>query len=98
MKNVILKVMGVVMVMSAGTAMASGQDMYNKLGCAGCHGMNGNSNMPAYAPSLAGLDAAHIVKQLEDFQSGARVNGTMNAMAPMTEGYEQDIADFLAAQ
>jgi cytochrome c553 len=98
MKNVILKAMGVVLVMSAGTAMASGEDMYNNLGCAGCHGVGGNSSVPSMFPTLAGLDAAHIVKQLEDFQSGARVNGTMNAMAPMTEGHEQAIADYLAAQ
>jgi len=51
--------------------------------------------VPSY-PSLAGKDAGWIVKQLKDFQSGARKDATMNAMAPMAAGHEQAIADFLA--
>lgn len=46
----------------------------------------------------AGKDAAWTVKQLKDFQSGARKDATMNAMAPMAAGHEQAIADYLAGQ
>jgi|JYMV01.1.fsa_nt_gi cytochrome c553 len=76
-------------------SMASGEDTYNNLGCAGCHGTNGSGG---FAPELAGLEASYIVAQLEAFQDGSRVDGTMNAMAPMVEGMEQEVADFLAAQ
>jgi cytochrome c553 len=68
---------------------------YMVLGCVGCHGVNGAG---ASAPALAGKDAAWIVKQLKDFQSGARKNATMNAMAGMAAGQEQAIADFLASK
>lgn len=76
---------------------ADGSALYNNLGCAGCHGANGKSVISIY-PSLAGQHAAYIVKQLKDFQSGARKDPTMSAMAAMTAGHEQDIADYLAKQ
>ncbi len=75
----------------------TGQSMYNSLGCAGCHGAGGKSSVPAY-PSLNGQHAAYTVKQMKDFQSGARKDATMNAMAPMAAGHEQEIADYLASQ
>ena len=68
---------------------------YMALGCSGCHGSAGQG---ASAPALAGKDAAWIVQQLKDFQSGARKNATMNAMAGMAAGQEQAIADFLASK
>lgn len=91
-----------ILVLAATAALAMGSftvqaNPYNALGCAGCHGPNGKSSIPTY-PSLAGKDAASIVKALKDFQSGARKDPTMSAMAPMAAGQEQAIADFLAAQ
>ncbi len=68
---------------------------YTALGCAGCHGAAGQGGT---GPALAGKDAAWLVKQLKDFQSGARVSATMNAMAGMAKGKEQAIADFLASK
>jgi cytochrome c553 len=70
---------------------------YDNFGCSGCHGANGNSSIEIY-PNLAGQKAGYIVKALKDFQSGDRSDPTMNAMAGMAAGYEQEIADFLAAQ
>jgi cytochrome c553 len=78
---------------NAGDAV-NGEAMYNSLGCSGCHGVSGVSSIPVY-PSLAGKDTAFIVKQLKDFQTGARVDSTMNAMAPMAAGYEEDIGLYL---
>jgi len=80
-------------------SMASGEAMFNSLGCVGCHGAAGKSVVPTY-PTLAGIDAAYIVEQLKAFQSGARKDptGTMNAMAPLAAGHEQAIADYLSKQ
>ncbi len=79
------------------SVQASGEAMFNSLGCSSCHGTGGHSTKTEY-PVLAGKDSAYIVKQLKDFQSGARKDATMNAMAPMAIGYEKIIADYLAAQ
>ena len=72
---------------------------FDALGCSGCHGAGGKSAIPTY-PSLAksARPDLDIVKELKDFQSGARVDATMNAMAAMTVGQEQAIADYLAGQ
>ena len=78
-------------------SFADGATLYKNLGCAGCHGANGKSTIVGY-PSLAGKSASYIVKQLENFQSGVRKNGTMNAIVPISAGHEQEIADYLATQ
>jgi cytochrome c553 len=95
MKTSIILVGALTTAMAISTsAMASGEDAYNSLGCAGCHGANGISNSPVW-PNLAGQKSAYTVKQLKVFQTGDRVDGTMNAMAGMTAGKEKDIADWL---
>ena len=78
-------------------ANSEGEAMYSALGCASCHGENGRSKDESI-PSLAGKDVDWIVQQLEYFQSGERQNAYMNAMAPMAEGFEQSIAEYLAIQ
>ncbi len=47
--------------------------------CQHCHGMEGEASNVLY-PRLAGQHNQYIVKQLQDFRSGAR-KGTMNDMA-----------------
>ena len=47
--------------------------------CAGCHGADGNSISGTW-PNLAGQHASYLVKQLENYKSGARVNATMQGM------------------
>ncbi|CAB9538539.1 Cytochrome c4 [Bathymodiolus brooksi thiotrophic gill symbiont] len=76
---------------------ADGKAAYAAAGCAGCHGATGKSAIPIY-PNLAGQQAAYTVKQLKDFQSGARKDATMGAMAALAKGKEQIIADWLAKQ
>jgi len=78
-------------------ANSEGEAMYGALGCASCHGENGRSNDEAI-PSLAGKDVEWIIQQLEYFQSGQRQNSYMNAMAPMAEGFERSIAEYLSIQ
>lgn len=48
--------------------------------CGACHGANGNSVNPDW-PSLAGLGAAYITTQLQNFKDGKRVNAIMTANA-----------------
>ena len=78
-------------------ANTEGEAMYSALGCASCHGVNGRSNDESI-PSIAGKDVDWIVQQLEYFQSGERQNAYMNAMAPMAEGFERSIAEYLFIQ
>jgi len=58
--------------------------------CAVCHGSDGNSVNPIW-PKLAGQHSIYIVKQLNDFKDGNRVNAQMTGMvASLTE---QDMVD-----
>lgn len=83
-------------VISSTNVLADGKALYSSLGCGACHGANGISATPNW-PNLAGQKAAYTVKQLKDFQSGARKDPTMSAMAALTAGKEQEIADYLAS-
>ena len=61
--------------------------------CAACHGADGNSTTPMW-PKLAGQHTDYTIKQLQDFQSGARENVQMSPMAANLS--EQDITDLAA--
>jgi cytochrome c553 len=50
------------------------------LNCTPCHGEHGASSSGLY-PTLAGMDAAVIYKQLDDFRAGKRSWGAMNGIA-----------------
>lgn len=50
-----------------------------KTTCSACHGMDGNSVGPTF-PNLAGQNYNYLLKQLEDFRSGARSPATMSQM------------------
>ena len=66
--------------------------------CAGCHGAAGNSGSGAW-PKLAGQQAGYLVKQLQDFKSGARPNPVMTGMVASLETKDmQDIAAYLTKQ
>jgi cytochrome c553 len=61
--------------------------------CQECHGETGLGTAEHY-PRLAGQQSTYIAKQLRDFQSGARKNEIMTAMA--ADLSPQDIADIAA--
>jgi len=63
------------------------------LNCTACHGEQGVSQTGLY-PTLAGMDATVIYKQLDDFRSGKRSWGAMNAIALALS--PQDSADVAA--
>ncbi len=66
--------------------------------CAACHGGDGNSAL-AVNPKLAGQNASYLVKQLQDFKSGARAGTTMSAMVlSLSDQDMQDIAAWYASQ
>ncbi|MBE8189676.1 MAG: c-type cytochrome [Candidatus Thioglobus sp.] len=93
MKKIASVVIGLTLTASA--AIADGKADYAALGCAGCHGAAGISASPIW-PNLAGQKAAYTVKQLKAFQSGARKDASMAALAALAKGKEQAIADYLA--
>lgn len=66
--------------------------------CAGCHNPDGNSAL-AINPKLAGQSEKYLVKQLNDFRSGARENAMMTPMANLlAEGDIENVAAFYASQ
>ena len=48
--------------------------------CFGCHGADGKGLTPEQ-PNLAGQNASYLAKQLQDYQSGNRVNPIMQGMS-----------------
>lgn len=63
------------------------------LNCTACHGEGGVSHS-GLIPTLAGMDAPAIYKQLDDFRSGKRLWGVMQAIAKALS--PQDSADVAA--
>lgn len=70
--------------------------------CAGCHGSDGNSPIPAN-PKLNGQNEKYLVKQLEDFTKAATAGGRNSPMmAGMAAGLSvtdrADLATYFAGQ
>lgn len=101
MKKLSLIVITAAGLLMVNTAMAQGNVAAGEAKtplCASCHGPNGNSEIPEN-PKLAGQNAAYLIKQLNDYKSGARQNLTMSAMvAGLSEQDILDIAAYYAAQ
>jgi len=75
-------IISALMLAIASTVMAGGDPVAGKKKaalCIGCHGVDGNSSNPDW-PSLAGQGEGYLIKQITDFKTGARKDGTMNAM------------------
>ncbi len=67
--------------------------------CLACHGMDGAGNDMGGFPRLAGMDAGYLIKQMQDYRSGAR---TSAIMAPNVDNLSDeqmaDVAAYYAAQ
>lgn len=64
--------------------------------CAGCHGVDGNSAIPAN-PSLAGQGAEYLNKQLANFKSGERSSAVMMGMvASLTPADMKNISAYFS--
>ncbi|MDE2306399.1 MAG: cytochrome c4 [Gammaproteobacteria bacterium] len=48
--------------------------------CMGCHGPTGAGNEPGKIPALRGQHATYVIKQLQDYASGARGTGPNGIM------------------
>ena len=51
--------------------------------CVACHGADGNAQVAIY-PKIAGQHEGYLLKQLQEFKSGARNNGIMAGMVAST--------------
>jgi cytochrome c553 len=66
--------------------------------CGSCHGVDGNSPL-AMNPKLAGQNARYMVKQLQDFKSGARAGAIMASMVlSLSDQDMEDIAAWYSSQ
>jgi len=65
--------------------------------CIGCHGADGNSSNPDW-PSLAGQHEGYLAKQISDFKTQKRIDGTMNAMVlSLSDADIANVAAFFAS-
>ena len=96
MKRSILAIVCLTFLLPATQLFAAGDAAAGKnkvMMCAGCHGVDGNSMVPAF-PKLAGLGEKYMTQQLRMVKSGERVilqmTGILNASS------DQDLQDMAA--
>jgi cytochrome c553 len=86
---------------SATAALAAGDPTAGRTKsatCAACHNPDGNSTNVQY-PKLAGQSADYLVKQLQEYKSGARVNPIMAGLvAPLSPQDMEDLAAYFSSQ
>ena len=79
MKKTIIIFVSIVIATLSTSTLASGDagaGQTKSATCMGCHGLAGNSTMSNF-PKLAGQGEGYILKQLQEFKSGARDNAIM---------------------
>jgi cytochrome c553 len=54
--------------------------------CVACHGPGGRGNLAAGYPALRAQQSVYVVKQLNDYASGARYSGAKNPVQPSRNG------------
>lgn len=90
-----------IMILMTNVAYAESDKLSTKVKaepCEGCHGVGGNS-VTAIFPKLAGLHENYLIKQMQEFKSGKRVDATMNAMASTLNDEDiKDLAAYFASQ
>jgi cytochrome c553 len=93
-KQILVSMVISVLFVYTGGSMAAGNIKSGKVKAATCKTCHGSAGEGKTAPRLAGLDEAHIIKQLQDFKSGARKSSMMNMFAGSLD--HMDIADLAA--
>lgn len=82
---------------SDGATLAQQGNGNGAVACTSCHGTDGEGQAAAGFPRLAGLDAAYLRKQLDDFATGARVNAVMQPVASTLSADQRAVlADYYA--
>ncbi len=75
----------------AGEALYRGGDKARAIpACLACHGPGGRGNEPAKFPALRGQESAYVVKQLNDYASGARPPGPGDVMPTIAKRLSAD--------
>ena len=99
MNRLLVSVMASLLV--AGGAQAAGDAAAGKekaAVCVACHSADGNSVNPMW-PKLAEQHSNYIVKQLQDFKSGARKDPLMSSQAvALTDDDMQNLAAYFSSQ
>ncbi|MGA9724585.1 MAG: c-type cytochrome [Candidatus Binatus sp.] len=73
------------------------QGAFVAMNCTACHGEQGVSSSGLY-PTLAGMDAAAIYKQLDDYRADKRSWGAMNGIAQaLSQQASADVAAYYAS-
>ncbi len=95
LRNIILVIISVTPVVAHSGDARKGQEISSA--CISCHGAYGLSSTDQY-PNLAGQKESYLIKQLQAFQSGQRINSAMQAqVGPLTSQNIQDLAAFYAS-
>ncbi len=102
MKRISIQILAYVMVCCvSGTGLAAGNIEAGKTKsatCAGCHMPDGNSMNPEW-PKLAGQSPGYLVRQLQAFKNGDRVNDVMEPFVKaLSEQDIEDIAEYFGSQ
>ena len=58
--------------------------------CMACHGPTGRGNEPAKFPALRGQQSVYVMKQLNDYASGARTTGPNGVMPTISKRLSPD--------
>ncbi len=75
----------------AGEALYRGGDKARGIpACLACHGPGGRGNEPAKFPALRGQESVYVVKQLNDYASGARPPGPGDEMPTIAKRLSAD--------
>lgn len=100
-KSLLLMLSATITAMFASAALAQGDAAAGEAKsalCATCHGPDGNSQL-AINPKIAGQNARYLIKQLQDFKSGARSGPIMAAMViSLSDEDIEDLAAWYASQ
>jgi cytochrome c553 len=82
----------------AGEKLYRGGDQGRSIpACMACHGPTGAGNEPARFPALRGQHSVYVVKQLNDYASGARTTGPNGIMQTIAKRLSPDDMRNLAA-
>lgn len=74
---------------AGGSAIAAKGTAHGAAACASCHGAHGEGNAAGGFPRLAGLPAAYLVGQLENFAADKRKNPIMAPIAKQLSASER---------
>lgn len=89
-----------VLIGATGAAVAADVEAGRQLAdaqCASCHGKDGKTPVDPTYPKLAGQYPDYLLKALQDYQSGARRNAVMGAIAkPLSRRDMQNLSAYFA--